>query len=389
MLFSVFYLLTISGQITYKNNCIRSGDEIIKQQVEYKDPGRFGENVIWDFSKLKAVNPEYKLSFHTPNLINDSIYIMGCDTIQKKGSEETSLIVGIEHSTMYYYRVKNDTLLCLGHENPITLMHNVKPLLLITYPFDYKQKIEQSFESKSIYSSKKKVETYGNISVESDAYGKMILPSGDTLNNVTRIKTIQIINDTSNIKKNKHPSTDISEVFRKQSQKKESIKHHKQLEAETYSWYVKGYRYPIFEAIQSFEIIDSLKTKTFTTAYFYPPVEHYYLDNDPENLSVLDSLNNITSPSVPTSWIDENFTYNYGPNPASTILNIEYNLEQEASVVITLYSSVHGIVKTIPLKNRQRGLYTETIDCSALLPGVYIIKFDVKDESVSNVILKK
>jgi hypothetical protein len=57
--FSVF---SVSSQITYKNNCIRSGDETVKEQVEFKDPGRSGENVIWNFSELKAINSEYKLS---------------------------------------------------------------------------------------------------------------------------------------------------------------------------------------------------------------------------------------------------------------------------------------------------------------------------------------
>ena len=35
---------------------------------------------------------------------------------------------------MYYYQVKNDTLFCLGHENPITLMHNTIPFPLMILP---------------------------------------------------------------------------------------------------------------------------------------------------------------------------------------------------------------------------------------------------------------
>ena len=37
-------------------NYFRAGDEIIKQQVVYKDPGRTGENVLWDFSRLTSVD---------------------------------------------------------------------------------------------------------------------------------------------------------------------------------------------------------------------------------------------------------------------------------------------------------------------------------------------
>ena len=59
LLLSGSFCLSISGQITRENNSVRNGDEIIKQQMQYKDPGRSGENVIWDFSMLKAVNPKF------------------------------------------------------------------------------------------------------------------------------------------------------------------------------------------------------------------------------------------------------------------------------------------------------------------------------------------
>lgn len=385
LLLSFLSVVPIYCQITYRNNCIRSGDEIIKEQVEFKDPGRTGENVVWDFSELKPINTEYKLSFHSPYLINDSIYIMGCDTILKENSDISNLIIGKEHSTMYYYHVKNDTLFCLGHENPITLMHNTTPFPLMMYPLNYKQRVDCKFESEGIHSSQNKTNTFGDISIESDAYGKMILPTGDTLNNVIRVKTTQIINDTSCVKFNIKPN---NIMFNKRLNKK-AEKYHKQIEAYTYSWYVQGYRYPVFETVQVFEIIDSLKNPTFDAAYFYPPVSHYYLDNDLDNTVVLDSLNNEKAPNTPTSWINLNFSHNFWPNPVSTELNIEYKLEQGANVSITLYSSVHGIVKTIPVKHMDVGLYKEIIDCSALFPGAYVIQFNVENESVSNIFLKK
>lgn len=288
-----------------------------------------------------------------------------------------------------FYQIKNDTLFCLGHENPITLIHNTIPFPLIVYPFNYEQRIEHTFESKGMHSSQRNTNTFGDISIQSDAYGKMILPSGDTLNNVTRIKTTQIINDTSNVGNNNIRPGDIRKMFLAKHLKKESRKNHKQIEANTYSWYVKGYRYPIFESVQAFETTDNLKNETFATAYFYPPVSHYYLDNDSDNMAVLDSLNNEKTTDTSTNWINRNFSYNFWPNPVSTTLNIEYKLEQEAPICITLYSSVYGTVKTIPLKHKETGLHTETIDCSALYPGAYAIKFNVRNESVSNIILKK
>ncbi|MBF0576275.1 hypothetical protein IR022_09865, partial [Dysgonomonas sp. GY617] len=89
------------GQINLQYNGLRSGDEIIKQQVDYKDPGRSGENVIWDFGKLKSVNDEYSLVYSSPVLQEKSFYVMGYDTIQVKNTAQNSLIIGTEHNTMY------------------------------------------------------------------------------------------------------------------------------------------------------------------------------------------------------------------------------------------------------------------------------------------------
>lgn len=43
-------------------NMLRNTDILIKQKVLYQDPGRAGENVLWDFSKLIPVDNEYQLN---------------------------------------------------------------------------------------------------------------------------------------------------------------------------------------------------------------------------------------------------------------------------------------------------------------------------------------
>ena len=104
-----------------------------------------------------------------------------------------------------------------------------------------------------------------------DAYGKMILPSGDTLSPVLRVKTIQTIFDI--------PQDGSSVTF-------ETDNAGKQLE--TCRWYSKGYRYPVFETIRNINLKDS--TEIFKTAFFFPPQDHLYLDTDPENQALLDEL---------------------------------------------------------------------------------------------------
>lgn len=369
--------MCLFAQVNRKHNAIRGGDEIIKQQVEYKDPGRSGENVIWNFSKLKPVNEEYKLTYSFPRLIEDSIYIMGKDTISKQEVSEGDLIIGKEHYTRYFYRIKDDTLLCLGHQNPLNRIYHKEPYVVMPYPFDYTQKASKDYSTEGLYSSKERISTTGNIRVECDAYGMMVLPSGDTLSHVLRIKTQQIIREADSIRLTQENPLN--------------------MEIESYRWYVKGYRYPVFETIRSFETSDTTRNETFNTAFFYPPQEHYYLADDPENLAIIDSLwneknrPNITDPTDPNSNLNqaENFNYNYYPNPVITDLNIEYLLKENSEVTITLYDMTGRITTTIPKIHQQEGLYTETIDCSTLSKGSYILQITVNQESVNQKINKK
>ena len=73
-------------------NHFRPGDEIIKQQVEYKNPGRSGENVLWDFSKLDVINDAYRLTY---------------------SGYEGVWAIGMEKNTNYYYTQYNDSLLLM------------------------------------------------------------------------------------------------------------------------------------------------------------------------------------------------------------------------------------------------------------------------------------
>ena len=43
----------LSGQIDWSTNRPRSGDKVIKKQINYIEPGESGENVTWDLSRLK------------------------------------------------------------------------------------------------------------------------------------------------------------------------------------------------------------------------------------------------------------------------------------------------------------------------------------------------
>jgi len=363
--------LPVFGQLNALHNQLRAGDVLIKQQVEFVNPGKAGADQLWNFSKLKTVNDEYTLEYALPPLEGDSVYILGDRHYKKEEMKENELIVGIEHNTMYYYHQTADSLLQTGHENPSVVLAYTSPLAILRYPLNYGEHISTDYQSKGLYSGTVDIATQGTVTTTADAYGKMLLPSGDTLDLVLRVKILQTIFDIP----------------------KEAGNAGKQLE--TYRWYSKGYRYPVFETIRNLNLADS--SVIFSTAFFFPPQDHLYLETDSANLALLEQLWDLdklniddTNSQQPESvTLSDIMTCKIYPNPVNSILNLEYELKQDAKVSFRLFT-LQGIpMKTISPKKKTKGVYRETIDCSALPAKDYVLRITADNLFVNELIVKK
>ena len=133
-------------------NLPRANDVLFKQQLEYKDPGRSGANVLWDFSRLGSQSEEYELVYDTSG----------------------ALITGIEHHTRYYYALSGDSLLCHGYENATTRMTNERPELLLRFPVQYGDSTFCYYNGNGEYCNRLKVSAMGTVSSKADACGMMI-----------------------------------------------------------------------------------------------------------------------------------------------------------------------------------------------------------------------
>jgi hypothetical protein len=375
LLMSAVFVLPVCGQLNTLHNHYRAGDVLIKQQVEYVSPGEVGINKVWDFSKLKTINSEYTLKYDLPPMEGDSVYILGDNRYQKKRVKDNELIVGTEHNTMYYYHLINDSLLQQGHENPSVVLRYTAPMVLMQFPLNYGQTTISNYKSKGLYSGTVDIRTQGTMATKADAYGKMILPSGDTLSPVLRVKTVQTIFDIPD--SNSYTMDEANNAG-------------KQLE--TCRWYSKGYRYPVFETVRNINLSDS--SEIFKTAFFFPPQDHLYLDTDPENQALLDELwketeSDTVSQGVKTVTLEDIMTCKLYPNPVESQLNIEYELKEDAKVSFELYS-IEGLpVKKIQAKSQKTGMYYESIDCSGLHPKNYVLRITANGLSVNEIIIKK
>jgi hypothetical protein len=271
-------------------NMFRADDIITKQQVSYKNPGRTGSNVLWDFSELTVVNEAYELAYFS-------------------GSEP--IITGIEHLTGYNYSLSNDSLLLWGYDNQSTQMKNKQAELLLKFPVNYGDSIKNYYYGHGKHGNRLELDAMGTVETTADAYGMMVLPNKDTLKQVLRTHTIKyFVEDTKAISEEyqtKHKSS--------YSVSSDSVDYRLNNDSvvfvvETFRWYEKGYRYPVFETVRSWEQHSNNRRHQFlNTAFFYPPQEHYYLDDDEDNLSILENEGN----EIVDPWAG--LTYNSYPNP--------------------------------------------------------------------------
>jgi len=370
-----FWIIGVSSLFAQHNlrskyNMFRAGDEIIKQQVEYKDPGRAGENVLWDFGKLKSLNDEYKLS-----------YIFGKD----------SLLTGIEHQTRYYYSLSNDSLLLWGYENYTTLMENKQPELQLRFPVNYGDSTFCYYNGNGMYCNHLNISAMGTFTSKADAHGMMILPDGDTLKNVIRVRTIKrIAEKTKSLYIPLWWGQGEVENIENQVVSTDSINSRLSndtilLGVETYRWYVKGYRYPIFETVKSITNKQGQERTFFDTAFFYPPQEHYYLEDGEDNKKILEAQKQGKKYNPL-----QDVKYNVYPNPVNATLNIEIFLPVEAKIKLQVCSVANKSVYINENKGKfVSGNHEFQLDVSKLPQGFYLLNIWADNYLFDETILKQ
>ena len=367
----LFFLLAVpiflSAQRSLQSdlNMFRANDVLIKKQVEYKDPGQTGENVLWNFSELQVMNEKYEVSYTTQN-----------DTI----------ITGTEHLTRYRYSLQNDSLLLWGFDNQTTRLRNIQPELLLRFPANYGDRTEAPYYAHGKYGNRLEMDAMGTISTVIDSYGTMILPDKDTLKNVLRTHTIKYIaEDTRPIgdayfDKLESPLeiTPDSIALRLNTDTVLFV-------VETFRWYEKGCRYPVFETVRGWEQFRTKEPNEFLrTAFFFPPHVNYYTEEEEEELYQLA----VEDDNMPEDiWKD--LSYNIFPNPVESTLNIELYLPKATNVRLRLSSTI-GIILIDDDKGRYpSGAYNLQMDVTNLPTNNYILDVWLDGKLINGLIIIK
>jgi hypothetical protein len=292
---------------------------------------------------------------------------------------------------MYYYSLSGDSLLCHGFENPTTLMTNERPELLMKFPVNYGDSTFCYYNGNGKYCDRLKISALGTLASKADAYGMMILPSGDTLKNIIRVHTVKTIAENTEplffSDRNDSPKTVVTDDSIRYRLANDTIL----LGVEACRWYVKGYRYPIFETVKSITDRHGEERTFFDVAFYYPPQEHYYLADDPDNLAELFGDGDY-DPDNPNPDINPNpgetFRYNFYPNPVADILTVEYYTTKSSDAEIGIYD-MHGKSMFVKCEQRQAGIHALTIDMQNYVKGNYILRITSGEKNASEIIVKK
>jgi len=340
--FSIFCVLVIatglrSQTLTVNNNAFIAGDVVVKQQVEYKDPLAFGHGILWDFSALSPINTEYKVKYFYPD------------------STDLTLYCGQEPTARFYYRLRNDSLFATGFENSTSIMKYSKPELKLKFPMNYGDTLYSVFEGNGQYGRRVPMYVKGFTRVKYDADGTLFLP--DFPNGVPAFRT--------------HTLRYYTQATRNKIKMK----------IDTYSWYVAGTRYPVFESVKTSVITvttfdngseQQKDTAIFQTSFYYPPNEQTGTgsgngqNTDGQN-QVLTGINAVFTEAT------------YLPNPVYDNLYINYKLTRDATVWFSVHSN-GGIplCQTSP-QHRQAGYNEAIVPMNSLIHGTYAVYVHVDD----------
>lgn len=369
----LFPLCVYSQTLNTSYNLPRSGDKLMKCQITTIQPNKGGSQQVWDFTDIKLQDANYELKYEA----------QGNDTI-----------IATEHRTMYYYQKSGDSLFCIGYENPTTFIIYQKPELLLTFPISQGYTVYDYFEGKGNYCNYLNIHLRGKTTITADASGKLILPDGDTIQNVLRTYTHKYIHQQTQPQKKLDNSSYIDTIpftINKDSIDYLIANDSVHIEMEIWRWYASGYRYPIFETIKSTIYKLGTPYEHFSTSFAYMPSEQYYdLPYDAENQRQREIK------QQGKDWKEErdnkdipNILIDYQIQVYNNDLQVYYELKESSHISIILYNIQGEQLSAIQKYNQSSGVYNEIIKIGDYPKGKYILQIVVGNKKYGEKVIKK
>jgi len=222
----------------------------------------------------------------------------------------------------------------------------------------------------------------------------LILPDGDTIQNVLRTYTHKYIHQQTQPQKKLDNSSYIDTIpftINKDSIDYLIANDSVHIEMEIWRWYASGYRYPIFETIKSTIYKLGTPYEHFSTSFAYMPSEQYYdLPYDAENQRQREIK------QQGKDWKEErdnkdtpNILIDYQIQVYNNDLQVYYELKESSHISIILYNIQGEQLSAIQKYNQSSGVYNEIIKIGDYPKGKYILQIVVGNKKYGEKVIKK
>ncbi len=337
---SLFYLplaLYAQPKMTYESHGLHPGTVNAMQQTQYIAPGNGGAQVVWDYSALLPTGPAET---------SEALSAMNTDRtmVSNAAGGRFSYNCNSQGNVFESYQDETQTVV---YEQPITK---------VSYPFTYGDKLSGIFSARTTYPNASiEHRMAGAYSSEADAFGTLIMPGGQELNNVLRLKTVE---------KYIEERCERSEV--------EMVK---------YLWYIQEHRYPVFVTWDiNYRYADG--RTVVNQASFYTASD---LQQDNDTPEVDPSF----TAALASGNEDNAILYTVSPNPYSDYFYLSYSLEQPVNVNITLYSLYGTPIATLVNNQIQQGLqYITYSPRNNEISGIYYLRLQFGDKVYVKALIK-
>lgn len=335
--------LEAQNVVTTESNLMRNADSANMQRMEYSWSGDKGKEQFWDFSSVELLSGDYPIEFYSDSLGN----------FQK-----------LEDRGIYYYLLENNLLKQNSYENRLEKINYDKEKLAMRFPLQYGDSLVSSFSGKGRYCGDHKIKVEGQVLLQADGYGTLVLSERDTLKNALRVYTLT----TTSM------AIDMDSAIIDPTNLKQEIE-------EKYEWYVRGYRYPLYETIQrtSYSNLEPVASKSY--AYRLLP-DDLNISNDQANDSIKNADATRKAEELEQQKAQQDIIhYNVEVNGSNVTLN--YTLDADGTVN-TLISDVLGMVYKRGSRTTKAGENVSlSFDCSNLKRGNYVLYMNVNGKVYS------
>ena len=298
----------------------------------------------------------------------------------------------VEKNTRYYFEQRNDSLLTWGSENNLTKEVYDRPIMQLHTPLVLGSHYNGLFHGRMSYCERIFSRVFGSWSLSVDAKGMLLVPEGDTLNNVylVHLHTVKVSILYPHISTQEELKTYVDSIASYTTDSiliglQDSMRHEV---TDIYRWYAPGYRYPVLEMVNRKQ-----KGKTSQQEAFYlsPAVQETMDDADNEALrQQLANMQKEVGGSAPSSMIADGDD----PSPVSRCdvsvvgqtIKVNFDLNEDATVK-GMVCDVLGMVLRQESHHYAAGSDCElTLDCAGLRSGSYVLYLNCNGVVVSHTV---